>query len=436
MKPLSYLLLACLLAPSAWAAEETIAVTATATGKTADEAEINALQNAVRKALGEFVDAETITNNEEVIKNKVLTYSDGFVKSHTVLSGPEMNSALGKFVITIRAEVVRNKLEESLRTAKILVTEVDGAVLWGKALEGTKGIPEKQELLKKFLWEEMRPERLLISRLVSKGEDGEVLRGPNAKPTQKLLDDGTVELTFHVETFYHLEAYYRDIVPPLVQILDKIADHKIAQAAPVQFPVENITEEKTLITGHAYWGSRGVELRRGQDEVFLTHSSTVFRKSLANFNLPDHSLIVACSVGRNNRGTSHLFSFYALNGNAFGPIFNLSPARALPPINLVLHDKAGSVILHDRWNVEEVGDVRGEEFEEAYDMMSFTVRRGFLLDQGNGEGEKCLILPNLVGINDVLVLERKIILAKEDLKRLTSVKVFYEHLGFPKLPKK
>ena len=54
--PLPFLLLFCFftLLPCI-GAKETITVTATATGETVYEAEINALQNAVRKSLGEFV---------------------------------------------------------------------------------------------------------------------------------------------------------------------------------------------------------------------------------------------------------------------------------------------------------------------------------------------------------------------------------------------
>ena len=69
-------------------AASTITVTATGFGQTIEAAEKSALQKAVRKALGELVDAETLTDKEEVIKDEVLSYSDGFVSSRIVLNGP------------------------------------------------------------------------------------------------------------------------------------------------------------------------------------------------------------------------------------------------------------------------------------------------------------------------------------------------------------
>ncbi|MFP6855574.1 MAG: hypothetical protein VB980_07300, partial [Opitutales bacterium] len=94
-----------MLASGVWAAEETITVTVTGIGITPEAAEKSALQKAVRKAVGEIVDAETITNNEEIIKDKVLTYSDGFVQSINVISGPEKDEDLGLFLVTIEAKV-------------------------------------------------------------------------------------------------------------------------------------------------------------------------------------------------------------------------------------------------------------------------------------------------------------------------------------------
>ena len=83
--PVSFLFLASLVAYS----EELITVTVSGYGATPEAAERSALQKAVRKAVGEMVDAETIAQNGELIKDKVLTYSDGFVQSKKTISGPE-----------------------------------------------------------------------------------------------------------------------------------------------------------------------------------------------------------------------------------------------------------------------------------------------------------------------------------------------------------
>ena len=55
-------------------------------------------QKAVRKALGEIVDAETITDKEQVIKDEVITYSDGFVSKTLDANGPEKIWILGLYL--------------------------------------------------------------------------------------------------------------------------------------------------------------------------------------------------------------------------------------------------------------------------------------------------------------------------------------------------
>ena len=75
----------------------------------------SAIQKAVRKALGEVIDAETIAKNGELIKDEVLTYSDGFISKILDISGPEKDADLPLFTLTIQAEVIRSKVVKRLK---------------------------------------------------------------------------------------------------------------------------------------------------------------------------------------------------------------------------------------------------------------------------------------------------------------------------------
>jgi hypothetical protein len=88
-------------------AEETITVTVMGLGESVDGTRKSAIQKAVRKARGEVFDAETIAKNGELIKDEVLTYSDGFISKTRDISGPEKDQDLGLFTLTIQAEVIR-----------------------------------------------------------------------------------------------------------------------------------------------------------------------------------------------------------------------------------------------------------------------------------------------------------------------------------------
>ena len=55
-------------------------------GKDRDEALKDAFREAVRKVVGAYVEEETVVKNDQVIKDQVLTYSGGCVKTHGILS--------------------------------------------------------------------------------------------------------------------------------------------------------------------------------------------------------------------------------------------------------------------------------------------------------------------------------------------------------------
>ena len=60
--------------------DATTEVVASGVGVDADKALQNALMNAVQQAVGLVVDAGTLVKNEAIVKDQILTYSDGYVE--------------------------------------------------------------------------------------------------------------------------------------------------------------------------------------------------------------------------------------------------------------------------------------------------------------------------------------------------------------------
>ena len=213
-----------LLIPSFLFAEELITVTVSGYGATPEAAEKSALQKAVRKAVGEMVDAETLAQNGELIKDEVLSYSDGFVQSKKTISGPEKDEDLGFFAITIEAKVLPKKLAAKLEEAKITTSAVAGEDIWAQAVSKISNVFEGREMLAKLVNEEIIPARLLKARLISPGPDGKPLYDDQAKIEQKIdYDAETVEMTYMVEMRWDREAYLESIVPRMTALLDKLA---------------------------------------------------------------------------------------------------------------------------------------------------------------------------------------------------------------------
>jgi len=109
----------------------TISVVATGVGKDGDAALQNAFRNAVSQAVGVLVSAETLVENDAVVKDKILSFSRGFVESYEPLGEPTTEDGLVS--VRIRAEVKRTDLRDRLQSAGIIKIAVDGRVLAAQA---------------------------------------------------------------------------------------------------------------------------------------------------------------------------------------------------------------------------------------------------------------------------------------------------------------
>jgi len=105
-------------------------------GLSAVDAENDALINAVRQALGAFVDSKTLIVNDELVEEKIIVSSGGFIDEHMVLSKSLLGS--GIFQVVINARVSRNKLETRFsqqKLSKSLDISNEYAKSWSKLTE-------------------------------------------------------------------------------------------------------------------------------------------------------------------------------------------------------------------------------------------------------------------------------------------------------------
>jgi hypothetical protein len=103
------------------------------TGTSPEDALKNAFRAAVRQAVGIVVDAQTLTKNDELIDDQILTYSDGFIRKHTILRNLKRGDL---FQVSIRAEVEQRSLTQKLKSVRIAIQPLDGAGLIAKAKTG------------------------------------------------------------------------------------------------------------------------------------------------------------------------------------------------------------------------------------------------------------------------------------------------------------
>lgn len=121
----SIALLLVLFVPSARAAEDgTETVVVSGIGTNEESALRQAHRNAVRMVVGNLILAETMVENEALIHDRIISHSDGFIKSSRPV-GSARNIGDGLIEVTVSATVSKRKLGDRLLAENITTTRVN-----------------------------------------------------------------------------------------------------------------------------------------------------------------------------------------------------------------------------------------------------------------------------------------------------------------------
>ena len=111
-------------------AEDTRMVVATGIGIDRDAAIKQGLRGAVEQAIGVFLKSESVVENFELIDDKILSHSRGYVESYDILKeGPDA----GLYGVTLKAVVIVRELESALIELELYSRPVEGETLFAKA---------------------------------------------------------------------------------------------------------------------------------------------------------------------------------------------------------------------------------------------------------------------------------------------------------------
>ena len=134
------------------------------TGATTDEALKDAFSSAVRTCIGVIVNAEQVVKNESVIKDEILTYSNGYINNYDDLGS---TNKAGLIVRRIRATVILGKLSGKLRERNIAVNEIKGEALFAEATTVNQERKDFRAMLKN-IFTDYELGKLWIPRLVER----------------------------------------------------------------------------------------------------------------------------------------------------------------------------------------------------------------------------------------------------------------------------
>jgi hypothetical protein len=88
--------------------DKTVTLVVSGQGKTQDEAKQNALRSAIEQAFGAFISSKTEILNDNLVKDEIVSLTNGNIKSFEILSSAELIE-IG-FVVTLNAQVSLNKI--------------------------------------------------------------------------------------------------------------------------------------------------------------------------------------------------------------------------------------------------------------------------------------------------------------------------------------
>ncbi len=152
MKSCFLSVLAALLLPlAAFAAadDSLVEVFATGVGTTQEAAMKAANKAAVEQVVGTMVDATTLVENDELVEDRILTYSAALIADSKIVGTPK--SADGLITVKVKATVKKTALREKLVAEKLVSVELDGESLWAQMVSAQDNLADAEAMIKDIL---------------------------------------------------------------------------------------------------------------------------------------------------------------------------------------------------------------------------------------------------------------------------------------------
>ena len=105
--------------------DKTVTLTVSGTGKTLEEARLNALRSAIEQAFGAFISSKTEILNDNLVKDEIVSIANGNVQKYDVVSQVELPNA--GYAITLSATVSIDRLT-SFAESRGVVVEFKGGM--------------------------------------------------------------------------------------------------------------------------------------------------------------------------------------------------------------------------------------------------------------------------------------------------------------------
>lgn len=223
-------------------------------GETVEEALQDAMNDVLRKVVGVYVDSDFRMENDKIIKDEIITHSNGFIDRYKKMEVADDPNGRGK-VVTIKAWVnIRDFVNRMKKIGPRQTVRMDGALLNSDI---SNSVNAETLLRKEF--EKLDPILDLMDiDLVS-----------SVRPEIQSSSDDTVVLRYAFQIHYSKDKYYRQFVRRVGNLLDQISTKKTKRSVPFRMAKINYYPR----TGNGeYWKTQQVSAYYLLDQVDLNNA--------------------------------------------------------------------------------------------------------------------------------------------------------------------
>lgn len=286
-------------------------ITVSGSGKTQDEAKQNALRDAIEQAFGTFISSNTQILNDELVKDEIVSVSNGNIQEYTVLS--EVQTSDGYWSNTVKAKVAIDKLT-SFCESKGVNVEFKGALFSLNVKQQILNEENEKSAIKNMCKVLKDISEKSFDYQISAGEPTSL--GNNNNWKIPITITATTNANFKTMSDYLLATLTGiSLTPEEVSNYSKLGkDYKTIILCPLGYEPQtrNKKSKKSETFNYSY---KLIYLRNDESLYALQDFIAFFKKSLLNF-------AVANEI-RNIQGEDLLNYYYLeLKSSDFNPVYS------------------------------------------------------------------------------------------------------------------
>lgn len=205
-------------APSA----DVVKVVARGVGRDKETALKDAYRDAVERAVGLYVDAETMAKNDAIVKDQVLTQSNAYVTHYDEIEAKSVDGLMQvRIVATVKKSALVKNVQETIPGTTVDVNASALQDAHAQLVSREKQAGDAAALLRNVM-DKLDPIRTLVVPGL-RAESQKLLAGDTVKVNYEPLPADKVMLRYLFELKLDREKYFNEFVPPLKRVLDQIA---------------------------------------------------------------------------------------------------------------------------------------------------------------------------------------------------------------------